>query len=32
LPDDDVLKKVKEIAKNDSGLMQYERDKIESAL
>jgi hypothetical protein len=32
LTDDDVLKKVKEIAKNDSGLMQYERDKIESAL
>jgi len=32
LSDDDVLKKVKEVAKSDIGLMQYERDKIESAL
>lgn len=32
LSEDSVLNKAKEIAKNDSGLMQYERDKIESAL
>ena len=32
LSEDDVLKKVKEIAKNDSSLMRYERDKIESTL
>jgi replicative superfamily II helicase len=32
LLEDEVLKKVKETAKNDNSLMQYERDKIESAL
>ena len=32
LSEDDVLKKAKVIANNNSGLIQYERDKIESAL
>lgn len=32
LSEDDVLKKVREIAKNDTSLIQYEKDKIDSNL
>ena len=32
LPDDEVLKKAKEIARSGSNLIQYEKDKLESSL